>query len=521
MKKVKILLIIAVLILSLNTAMHAKFEPNWESLKKNPIPGWMLDAKFGIYTHWGVYSVPAYKGNTYVKNMYAPAPKYDRDGYQKHHIETYGPIEDFGYTDFIPMFTAPKFNAAEWVQVMKGSGAKFGGICLVHHDGFCLWDSKFTRWNSKDMGPKRDIYGEIAREIRKQKMKLVATFHHGRTYGYPYSGKKNNGDYTEEQKKKWDIFKPEYADFYRNPATEPKEKFGKEWEGKIREVIEKYYPDVIWFDGLSGQIKNDVITEKQVLTVFADYFNKAKKDGKEVVICNKLPASKKWNFPLGFGLRCYENGRDMEADPEGYWLSDRAISYPWSYVKDKVYNLTYDHHIRSLVDIAARGGIFFLSLTPKGDGSIPDEEKEIMSKIGAWLKINGEAIYSTRRWKKPAEGTPISELVVEKKSKKGKMKFHWDWKKLRAKGEDFRFLKKKNTLYTVVLGWPKAGMVKIKTLAKGNVSSKGIKNITMLGSKEKIKWEQKKDGLTIYFPKKKPCDVAYSFRIEPTGKLLE
>ena len=184
--------------------------PKWEELKKEPIPEWMIDAKFGMYTHWGIYSVPAHGGPDYVKELYAANGK-DRKGVKEYHEEKYGPIKDFGYKDFVPMFTADKFDAKEWVAVMNGGGAKFGGICLAHHDGFCLWDSKYTKWDSKDMGPKKDIYGEIAKEIRKTDMKLLATLHMARTYGYVF-----DKDHTKEEKETWDIYDNNNSWIYRN-----------------------------------------------------------------------------------------------------------------------------------------------------------------------------------------------------------------------------------------------------------------------------------------------------------------
>ncbi len=511
--------IIAISLLTITeaiNAMGAKYTPNWDSLEKAPIPEWVIDAKFGVYTHWGVYSVPAFETNLYGAEMYAPKDQ-DARGIRKHHEENYGPITEFGYKDFVPMFTTPKFDAAEWVHVMKDAGAKFGGICLVHHDGFCLWDSDFTRWDSAEKGPKRDIYGEIAREIRKTDLKLLATFHHARTYGHHFRWAKQ---YTEDERKVLDIFDPQYKDLYRNPETVTKEEFGTEWHNKIEEVIAKYQPDIIWFDGLRGAINNGVIEQDRLLEMFADYYNAGTDYVDEVVICNKLPSGKEWNFPLGFGLRCYENGRDMEPDPRGYWLIDRAISYPWTYVKNKNYNLTYQYHISSFVDLVARGGIFLLSLTPKGDGSIPDEEKFIMAKIGDWLEVNGKGIYGTRPWKTVGEGTPVSKIRVVKPHPKGD-KASWNYTIIQESGKDVRFTKKGDTLYAFVIGIPQGRKITIKSLAKGNVekSGKGIKSVTMLGSEAKIKWDQTPEGLTLNFPKKLPCEVAYGFKIEVNGKL--
>jgi alpha-L-fucosidase len=320
--------------------------------------------------------------------------------------------------------------------------------------------------------------------------------------------------------KTYDVFDPQYNDLYRDPDTVPPDVFGNEWHNKIDEVLTKYEPDMIWFDGLAQSIDHDVISTDRLAQTFADYMNQEK----PVAICNKLPAGPRWNFPVGFGLRCYENGRDMEADPRGFFLIDRAISYPWTYVNDKNYNLTPKHHIKSFVDLVARGGIFLISLTPKGDGSIPEEEKEIMQAIGDWLRVNGEGIYGTRPWKVVEEGFGAAQIRILQPSKKreGAKTARWDYKRLEKTDEiAIRFMKKENDLYTFVIGEPKEGKVLIKTLAKGNVekNGKGIKRVSMLGSDEDINWKQTKDGLELTMPKELPCDFAYGFKVEVKGEL--
>ncbi|MEX0321514.1 MAG: alpha-L-fucosidase [Puniceicoccaceae bacterium] len=506
------------LALAVSLIAGQEYEPNWESLISAPIPEWVKDAKFGVYTHWGPYSVPAYETNTYISDMYAPTYEKSPKGVKEHHEKTYGPVAEVGYKEIIDMFTAPKFDAAEWVGVMEDSGAKFAGICTVHHDGFCLWDSAFTRWDSMDKGPRRDVFGEIAKEVRKTDMKLLATFHHARSYGYALKSKKS--EYTAEQLKTYDVFDPQYNDLYRDKETVPPEVFGEEWHNKIEEVLAKYDPDMIWFDGLAQSIDHDVISTERLAGMFADYLNQ----DKPVTICNKLPAGPRWNFPVGFGLRCYENGRDMEADPRGFFLIDRAISYPWTYTNDKNYNLTPEHHIKSFVDLVARGGIFLISLTPKGDGSIPEQEKVIMKAIGDWLLVNGDGIYGTRPWKIVEEGFGAEQIRILQPSKKreGAKTARWDYKRLEKTDEiAIRFMKKGNDLYTFVIGEPEGGTVLIKSLAKGNVerSGKGIKRVSMLGSDASIEWKQTKEGLELTFPDKLPCEFAYGFKVEVNGKL--
>ena len=156
--------------------MGERYEASWESLSKhNEAPEWFKDAKLGIYFHWGVYSVPAFGSEWYPRNMYRPSRKEF-----KHHLETYGRQSEFGYHDFVPMFKAENFDAEEWVDLFQKAGARFAGPVAEHHDGFSMWDSKVNPWNAKNMGPKRDITGELAKAIRKRGMKLITTFHHAR-----------------------------------------------------------------------------------------------------------------------------------------------------------------------------------------------------------------------------------------------------------------------------------------------------------------------------------------------------
>ena len=281
------------------------------------------------------------------------------------------------------------------------------------------------------MGPKRDIYGEIATALRKKDMKLIATFHHARTFGYAFD-KKHYKEYTKEQKKTWDLFDPQYKDFFRDDNVEDQSNFGNEWFDKVNEVVNQYSPDVLWFDGLSGAILKGMLPQKRVVKTFSDFYKKNENN----VVCNKLPGSGIWNFPKGVGIRCYEGVEDMEPNPLGYWMIDRAISYPWSWVKNKKYRDQESFHIRTIVDVVSRGGVYLLSLTPKGDGSISDTEVKIMKSIGEWMKTNGEAIFETRKWRTFGHGE--AKIVKEKKAKK---LVYWDYRAIQDK--EVRFTREK------------------------------------------------------------------------------
>ena len=163
------------------TASPQQFEPTWESLTDREPAEWLLDAKFGIYTHWGVYSVPAHATEWYPKLMYEVG---DRRGVAKHHAETWGDPKEFNYHEFVERFQAEKWDPASWAKLMKATGAKYAGMAVVHHDGFLLWASEVNRWNAGEMGPKRDCFGEYCKALRAEGLKTIATFHHIRTFNW-------------------------------------------------------------------------------------------------------------------------------------------------------------------------------------------------------------------------------------------------------------------------------------------------------------------------------------------------
>ena len=288
--------------------------PTWNSLKNHSTPQWLKDGKFGIYTHWGVYSVPAQGPNAtwYANNVYTDSSSAAR----KYHEATYGPLEKFGYKDFIPMFTGEKFNADEWAELFQKAGASFAGPVAEHHDGFSMWDTRYSEWNAARMGPRRDVVGELARAIKKRDMKFVTAFHHA-----------ENWFYFPTWDKRYDCGDPRYSGLY-GPIHEqgalPNKAFLDRWEGKIIEVIDKYDPDFIWFDfGLK------LVTDSYKQNVLAYFYNKAAANNKDVVVTYKSH-----DLPPGAGLLDLELGQ--EANLTYYdWITDTSIDsgQGWGYVK--------------------------------------------------------------------------------------------------------------------------------------------------------------------------------------------
>jgi len=491
------------ILLSSSGLAENKYEPTWESVTGRNPPAWLLDAKFGIYAHWGLYSVPAYRTEWYAKKMYDKT-----DLVYKHHVKTYGDPSKFGNKDFVPMFKAEKFDPDQWADLIVASGAKYAGIAVVHHDGFLLWDSKINRWNAGNMGPKRDLYGELVQSLRRKRgMKVIATFHHIRTFDWYLPDDKAARD--QAQKAGWDLFDPNYADLYWNQYTGKYQDFIAEWKAKVKEVIDNYKPDVLWFDGGKFQ---DADSQHHVLELLAYYLNNAEQWGKHVEILNKLPVSKKFNFPPDFGVLTFEEGRDRPAVVERPWIDDQKISNDsWGYIQDQTYKPATEI-IHGLIDRVSRGGGLLLSLCPKADGTINPQQKHILLSMGKWLRQNGQAIYGTRPWKIHAEG-PIDKLQYERRG-------HSRWRFKNCAAEDIRFTCKENTLYAITLGLPDAKKLIIKTLATGSrLSSEGIESVSLLGSNEKIRFSRNAQALTIELPKILPNNIALAFAINIKGKL--
>ena len=484
--------------------LGATYRPSWASLTKHEVPTWLLDAKFGIYAHWGVYSVPAYGNEWYARRMY---DKKDKLKVHDYHVRHYGEPSKFGYKDLIPLFQAEKFDPAAWAELIAASGAKYAGIAVVHHDGFLLWDSKVSRWCAGRMGPKRDLYGELVAALRKRKLKTIATFHHIRTFDWYLP--RDPKALAEARKAGWDLFDPAYADLYWNRFTGKYEDFIAQWQAKVREVVDTYRPDVLWFDGGKFQ---EAESQRIVLSILSHYYNRSLAWHRAVDVLNKLPTSMKFNFPKDFGVLTFEGGRDRPAVVRRPWIDDMKISLrSWGYVRGQTYKPA-NEIVDGLIDRVSRGGGLLLSLSPKADGTIPPGQRKVLLAMGEWLKVHGEAIYGTRPWKVHAEG-PADKFRTKRRQ-------HSGWTFARCDAGDIRFTTKGETLYALALGRPAGAALTIKTLGTATrVATGGIRGVSLLGSKAKLRWKRTAEGLTIDLPDTCPSDIACALRIDVNGRL--
>ncbi len=436
----------------------------------------------------GEYAVPAYGGESYGEwypyNMY-------RQGTQvfKHHVENYGPQDKFGYKDFIPMFKAEKFNADQWAKLFKEAGAKYVVPVAEHHDGFAMYKTSLSKWNSYNMGPHRDVVGELATAIRKEGMIFGLSSHRAEHWFYFYNGRLFNSDVND----------PKYEDFY-GPAAEggydfPNHpmapEFLNDWLLRCTELVDKYHPQLFWFD---QWIERDGF-EPYLKTFASYYYNHGLQWKKGVVMNYKYGA-----MPDSTGVLDIERGKQADIR-ELPWQSDDAVGYnSWGYIKNDHYK-SAQFLVDELIDIVSKNGNLLLNIGPKADGTIPDEQQKLLLDIGKWLKVNGEAIYGTRPWRVFGEG-PAKSIGGD----------HIDKKVKPYTQEDVRFTTKGKTLYAIPLLLP-TGAITIKSLADKNPDLK-IASVKLLGSKEKIKWLQGENGLTIESVKNYPSEYAAVFEIK-------
>ena len=437
-----------------------KFQPTWDSIKTNySVPTWFQDAKFGIFMHWGLYAVPAHASEWYEKHMYGNRP------ITEWHTEHFGAPDKFGYKDFIPMFTCTNWNPDAWATLFKQAGAKIVIPTAEHHDGFALWDSAVNPWNAKKMGPHRDLIGDLGAAVRKQGLKFGVS-HHGIehfTFIQPTAGATN------------DLYDPAWKDFYSvaDRSAAACEKFLESWVAQNEELIEQYKPDVLWFDnGVNSRVFDPI-----KLKVAAYYYNRAASWGKEVSLSTKSDA-----YLAGSFMDYERAGRMPKTITDFPWQVDEPVLQRFGYT-DGSPIASAAGTVRLLVDATSKNGALLLNISPKADGTIPDDQQKLLRQIGAWLDVNGEAIYATRPWKQFGEGG----------------------------GHGVRFTTKGENLYAISLAWP-TNVIAIAALATTNVTGK-ISGVELLGHQGALEFSQDASGLKIKLPAEKPCDYAYAFKI--------
>jgi alpha-L-fucosidase len=479
-------------------ARSGPFKADWDSLSAYRIPVWFRDAKFGIFIHWGVYSVPAFGSEWYPRNMYQ-----EGSAAYKHQVETYGPESKFGYKDFIPMFRAEHFDAGAWVDLFAQAGARYIVPVAEHCDGFPMYDSGLTDWDAAKMGPKRDVVGELEAATRKRGLHFGVSSHRAEHWWWYHSGMKFDSDVRD----------PRYAGIYgpaepmalpgdddsKEPDPEhlerwlpPDKAFLDDWLARSTELADKYHPDFMYFDWWIGQP-----AFRPYLKRFAAYYYNAAAQRKQGVVLTY----KEHAFPENAAVLDIERAK-LDALRLLPWQTDTSVSiHSWGYVNNDEYR-DAKSLIDELADVVSKNGNLLLNVGPKSDGTIPGQVRAVLLQMGAWLSTNGEAIYGSRPWLVYGEGpTKVTSSAMNS----DKQEFT---------PADIRFTTHNGALYAIALGWPAGGELRVHTLWKGNPYLSGpVCSVQLLGSAGNLAWRQQGDGLYIELPQSPPDEPAFTFRI--------
>jgi alpha-L-fucosidase len=451
-----------------------KYQPTWESIDKRPTPAWFSEAKFGIFIHWGTYSVPAYAPVIPGKLAYAewywhaltngrndPNANELEKGTWAFHQKVYG--ADFPYQNFTAQFKAELFDPDHWAEVLAGSGAKYVVLTSKHHEGFALWPSKEASatwarpWNAVETGPKRDVLGDLSEAVRRKGVKM----------GYYYS-------LYEWYNPLWLYDKPRYVEQHMFP--------------QFKDLVAHYKPAIIFSDG-EWEMTSAQWRSPELL---AWLFNES--PVKDDVVINDRWGSDTRHKHGGYWTTEYTAGMSGSEHP---WEESRGmgVSYGYNRAEDlKVYH-TGRELVFILVDTVSRGGNLLLDIGPKADGTIPVIMEQRLKQIGDWLKINGEAIYGTQPWKESRQWTAGAVPKVEYNKEYSSA---YDVTQLIDKSSDGKasieafFTEKGGSVYAILPHWFRHTLV-----IKGLDSAKSV---TLLGSASQLKFKGSKKGLSVDLP---------------------
>jgi alpha-L-fucosidase len=473
------------------TIQGGPYQSTDESLNQHVTPDWYADAKLGIFIHYGLFSVPGYSGVGcwYGNNMYDPG----KSAYTFHR-EQFGPQDKFGYKDFAPYLTASGFDADEWISLFKQAGAKFVVPVSCFHDGFAMWDSKLTDWNAVKTGPKRDYDGLLAAAACRQGLKFGVAWHEFFRPDFFGPGRRPGTDiHPPDSGTPWSFYGPD--------KVTPE--FVDDGLGRLVELVDGYHPDLVWFD-----LDTQFVQPAELRRFAAFYFNRAAQWKTDVAINDKHLD----RFPPHSIVMDFERGKATTLQPD-LWQTDTSVSWrDWSYMRNDSFK-TVDELVHELVDIVSKNGVLLLDIGPRADGTIPPEPRALLSGIGAWLKVNGDAIYGTRPcWAlgfgegpHNSGGGGSSDQAVE------------------YGAHDFRFTQRNKMIYAIAMDWPAVeDHFLIRDLNNRSVvASGGITGVKLLGSSEPLDWKLTSAGLWIERPSRRPCDEAFAFQITMAGLSVE
>lgn len=517
-------------------AIKGPFEPTWDSLKQYKTPDWFRDAKFGIWAHWGPQCQPEF-GDWYARSMYIEGSRQ-----YKYHVEKYGHPSKFGFKDVINEWKAENWNPEELMELYHRAGAKYFMALANHHDNFDNYDSRYQSWNSTKYGPKKDIIGGWEKAARKNGLRFGVSVHaaHAWTWyeqsqksdktgplaGVPYDGRLKKRDGKNSWWSKLDpqeLYAQDHAMSegsdqegnihkqwnWGNGASVPDKKYCDKFYNRTVDLINKYNPDMLYFDDTALPLWP---VSDAGLRIAAHYYNYSiKKHGKLEAVINGKILDEEQRKCMVWDI---ERGQSNNIEPLP-WQTDTCIGH-WHYDRP-----LYDRHgykttktvVHTLIDVVSKNGNLLLSVPVRGDGTIDADERKVVEGIADWMKVNGEAIFSTRPWKIFGEGPAIDSAapLTAQGFNEGKGK--------PFTAEDIRFTIKDGILYAFLLGWPGEKESLIKSLASSSpqLAGKKINEVSLLGYPGKLAWSQTAEGLKVGMPLQPPCDNAVVLKISGVG----
>ncbi|WP_228372756.1 alpha-L-fucosidase [Demequina maris] len=461
------------------------FDASWESLSAYETPQWFREAKFGIFVHWGAYSVPAFGSEWYARNMYRPgSPEF------LHHREVWGDQGHAGYKDFIPHFTFNNFDPGAMIAAIRRSGARFVVPVAEHHDGFAMYDEPRTRWRAPLVGPGRDCLGELLAAAKDQWIVGGASSHRAENWFYFNGGRSFPSDVRD----------PDWSDLY-GPAereeVDPSEAFLRDWLLRTVHIIDQYRPQVLWFD---WWIERPAF-EPYLRMLAAYYYNRAAEWGEGVVLQYKYEA-----FPAGTAVFDVERGASngIRHLP---WQNDTSVSRnSWGWIDAHDYKDSREI-ISDLVDVVSKNGCLLLNIGPKADGTLADDEVRLLAEVGDWLGTNGEGVFGTEPWLVYGEG-PTS-------SRDGAFT---DGTPFVLTSDDFRFTRRtvdeeREFLYVLAVQGDRRH-VKVHALGTHSKLFEGdVTGVHLLGSLEALQFERGMDALRVVLPSGFDASSGYGVRV--------
>jgi len=492
--------VVCIGLLIFGAAVAGPIEPSWESMAANyQVPEWFQDGKIGVWMHWGIpSSVDENRpndGSHYGRRMYGNG---DFDGkpnrqtemnriLRQWHEQRYGPVEEFGYEDLVPLFKAENWDPDALVRFVKDNGARFIMPVACHHDNFDMYDS-FHPWNSMDMGPKRDTLKEWKEAAYKHGLKFGVSTHLYWSPGFFKTAREYQTPGTLESK----LFNMDFSP----TGFRAQDSWNQHWYDRCWEIIEKYDPDMFNND---APFPNEKEGRGLGVKLFSSYVNRdlRENDGEQTVVFScKSGGLNREAFTYNM-----ERGSAAEIHPEPWmWATD--LSGGWFYRKGAVNQMSIPVMMGNAVDAISKNGVVMMNIALRGDGTIPENQAAYLNAFGAFLKTCGEGIYGTRPWKVFGEGP-----LKMKGGRQGENKQDFCQK-------DIRFTRKGDTLYAFVLAKPTTDIV-IKTLAQGGLYEDEIGSISLLGSGEALTWKRSAEALTIQLPKTLSDQPVVGFCITP------